>query len=126
MSMLVAINAFENTYGGLHGMNSRSVIEVDYEQEAVDYAIKESYNVMNSYGEIVEDLEESVEFFLELGDNKDIEENIRDDIYGENVAYEVFILDKDKLPTLNIDVLDSMYYNNPDEFIEKYSLREID
>ena len=123
MSMLVAVNAFENIYGGLHGMNSRSVIEVESEQEAVDYAVEESYDVMNSYREIIEDLEESIEYYY-LQDEDADEDLIREDIYSENVAYTIFILDKDKLPTLDTNVLDSMYYNRPDEFIEKYSLRE--
>ena len=54
-----AIYAAEQIYGGYHGMCLHEVIEASNKFEALDYALQLSYDVMDSYSEIIENLEES-------------------------------------------------------------------
>ena len=57
---IYVIHAFENTYGGLHGIESW-MIEKTTKEIAVEIAIDESYNVMDSYSRICIDFEEAAE-----------------------------------------------------------------
>lgn len=53
--MIVAIYACENKYQGLHGIYHKEILEVTDLQEAIEYAEEESFNVMNSYSNIMEE-----------------------------------------------------------------------
>lgn len=59
--MIVAIHAFENTYGGLHGIEHYLIVEVDNVQQAEEWASEESREVMESYSSIMEDFADSAE-----------------------------------------------------------------
>ena len=59
--MVVAIHAFENTYGGLHGIEHYLIVEVDNIQQAEEWASEESREVMESYSSIMEDFADSAE-----------------------------------------------------------------
>ena len=51
--MVVAIHAFENIYGGLHGIEHYLIVEVDNIQQAEEWASEESKEVMESYSSIM-------------------------------------------------------------------------
>lgn len=89
-----AIYACEQMYGGLHGMNSVSVIESDDEDEVMDYACEQSYEVMDSYSEIYDSLEEEIRNCLEEYDN---ENEARDMIYSENIDYAYHLLNENAI-----------------------------
>lgn len=117
------VYACEQMYGGLHGMNLVSVIESDDEAEVIGYAEEQSYEVMDSYSEIYDSLEEEIHNYLETDDS--FEENaIRDIIYSENIDYayhllnENAILEGKKVSDYTTRELESMCFDfGYDEFV---------
>ena len=120
MANVYAIYAYEQTHGGLHGVNSRYLYIADNDKEAEEEAEQASREVMNSYGSITDDFESDAydegyrpgteEWDEYLGERED-----------ENVAFEVSVL--------NISVeeaekkwkeLNEEFYNTPEEFLDKY------
>ena len=59
--MLFAIHAYEQMYGGLHGMDTYLITDAASEREAESIAVQESYEVMDSYSYIYESFEEAAE-----------------------------------------------------------------
>lgn len=115
---------YDDIYGGLHGMKEVGVYEGS-EADAVKYAREMADNVISSYSDIYDSLEESVtEECAELCIDLESEEadDIRDEMYCSDMVYGCIELDLAKLPTLDIDELDKMYYDYEEEFIEKYRL----
>lgn len=88
------VYACEQIYGGLHGMNSISVIESDDEAEVMDYACEQSYEVMDSYSEIYDSLEEEIRYCLEEYDNEDEARNM---VYSENIDYAYHLLNENAI-----------------------------
>lgn len=110
--MIFALNCYENKYGGLHGMNTRMVVECTDEAEAEELAILESYQVMDSYLSLSEEMEEEAQ---ETGVSVD-------EIRAENVAYEFYRLREDTGYT--IDELDEMFWNERDDFLNDFGWKE--
>lgn len=120
-----AIRAYDELYGGLHGMERYDIIE-GTEKEADECGREMSYEVIESYMDIYNSLEDNVREYCEaegLDYDEDGEEveNIREEIYGEDTAWDVHVLDWTKLPTLDFNKLNNMFYNNPDEFLKLYA-----
>lgn len=126
--MLYAVIACEQMYGGMHGMVSYFVIE-GTEEDAEEAAIEASYEIMQEYSSIMEDLEnaarEEIEF--ENEDEEDYEESAEeDDEYSraleeqmqENLQYEIYPIVKET--NLSLEQLDNLFCRNPEEFIRKY------
>lgn len=98
------------------------------ESEAEDEGMNLSYEVISSYSEIEEYIEEEVRSICEFYDidyEKEASEvdSIRSQITSEDTAWTCTELDESKLPTLNIRKLEQMFYDNPEEFLEKYALK---
>ena len=53
--MLVYIFAYEDSYGGLHGMHNEDVVEVQDMEEANEYGYEMAQDVVESYGCFDED-----------------------------------------------------------------------
>ena len=124
---LWAIKGYDDLYGGLHGMCSLSVIEVDTEKEASEFAQDLAADVVQGYTCIEEELEDSIQCECEAddipyGQGTEEEEAIRDEIYAADAVYEVWELDVDKLPTTDVDELSEMYYNQEEEFLNQFRL----
>lgn len=117
MSKLFAVRAYENIYGGLHGMESLSVIEVETEEEANDYAYDEAISIINDYSEIFKDFEQEAEE-AGLDPNSDEWCEFIDERIDEDVSWELFEITKETNESL--DVLNEKFYNDPDTFIEEY------
>lgn len=66
--MRVAIYAYENIYGGLHGINSGGVFDVDSMEEAEGIGREYSYDIFDSYSSFFEELPEDEDEFAELID----------------------------------------------------------
>lgn len=121
-----AIKGYDEFYGGLHGMIEYEIFE-GTEKEADARGLDMSYEVIEHYSIITDALEDDVKFQCEQED-LDYEEggeevdNIRDEVYGEDTAWDIHQLDKSKLPTLDFNKLENMFYNSPDEFLEKYAI----
>lgn len=126
--MLYAVIACEQIYDGLHGMVSYFVVE-GTEEDAEEAAIEASYEIMQEYSSIMEDLEnaarEEIEF--ENEDEEDYEESAEwDDEYSraleeqmqENLQYEIYPIVKET--NLSLKQLDGLFCRNPEEFIREY------
>ena len=121
-----AIRAYDELYGGLHGMERYDIIE-GTEKEADECGLEMSYEVIESYHDIYDSLEDDIREYCEEegfdydGNGEEVEDT-REEIYGEDTAWDIHELDKEKLPTLDFNKLNNMFYNNPDEFLELYAI----
>ena len=130
--MLYAVIAYEQMYGGMHGMVSYFVIE-GTEKDAEEAAIDESYYIMESYSSIMEDLEAAAA--EEVGwDEDEFDEYMEDSTSGadeeytnalnelmkENLQYEIYPIVKET--NLSLEQLDNLFNNNPDDFLREYCI----
>ena len=62
--MLVYIFAYEDSYGGLHGMYDEDIVEVQDMEEADEYGYEMALGVVESYGcfDDEEDIEQELEW----------------------------------------------------------------
>ena len=123
---LWAVWGYDNIYGGLHGMKEVEIYE-GTENEAIEYAREFADSVISSYSDIYDTLEDSVREYcedegIEMGVGSEEEDDIREEIYNDDMVYGCIELDVNKLPTLDIEELEKMYYNDEDDFIETYRL----
>ena len=123
---LWAVCGYDQIFGGLHGMIETAIIEGN-ENQASEYAIELSESVINSYSEIADELEETIKEECELNninyyEDEDEVWSIREEVYDEDIDYEYVELDVNKLPTLDIETLEEMFYNNKEEFFDNYRL----
>lgn len=123
---LWAVWGYDEIYGGLHGMKEIDIYE-GTENEAIEYARELADSVISSYSDIYDALEDSVREYcedegIEMGVGSEEEDDIREEVYNDDMAYGCIELDVNKLPTLDIEELEKMYYNDEDGFIEAYRL----
>lgn len=121
-----AIRAYDEFYSGLHGMENYEIFE-GTEEEADECGREMSYEVIESYSDIYDSLEDDVKQYCEeegfdYDENGEEVEDIREEVYGADTAWDIHELDVTKLPTLDFNELDNMFYNNPDEFLELYAV----
>lgn len=123
---LWAVWGYDDIYGGLHGMKEVEIYE-GTENEAIEYARELADSVISSYSDIYDALEDSVREYcedegIEMGVGSEEEDDIREEFYNDDMVYGCIELDINKLPTLDIEELEKMYYNDEDGFIEAYRL----
>lgn len=123
---LWAVWGYDDIYGGLHGMKEVEIYE-GTENEAIEYARELADSVISSYSAIYDALEDSVREYcedegIEMGIGSEEEDDIREEFYNDDMVYGCIELDITKLPTLDIEELKKMYYNDEDGFIEAYRL----
>ena len=123
---LWAVWGYDDIYGGLHGMKEVEIYE-GTENEAIEYARELADSVISSYSDIYDALEDSVREYcedegIEMGVGSEEEDDIREEFYNDDMVYGCIELDITKLPTLDLEELEKMYYNDEDGFIEAYRL----
>ena len=123
---LWAVWGYDDIYGGLHGMKEVEIYE-GTENEAIEYARELADSVISSYSDIYDALEDSVREYcedegIEMGIRSEEEDDIREEFYNDDMIYGCIELDVTKLPTLDLEKLEKMYYNDEDGFIEAYRL----
>ena len=123
---LWAVWGYDDIYGGLHGMKEVEIYE-GTENEAIEYARELADSVISSYSDIYNALEDSVREYcedegIEMDVGSEKEDDIREEFYNDDMIYGCIELDINKLPTLDIEELEKMYYNDEDGFIEAYRL----
>lgn len=123
---LWAVWGYDDIYGGLHGMKEVEIYE-GTENEAIEYARELADSVISSYSDIYDALEDSVREYcedegIEMGIGSEEEDDIREEFYNDDMVYGCIELDVNKLPTLDLEELEKMYYNDEDGFIEAYRL----
>ena len=117
--MRYAIHSYEESYGGLHGMEDLRVIECDSFEEAQNEAHNEAEEVVHSY-ECLEDW-----YRQEAIDTSDFEEDTVefDDYYNECVSqglcWEIYEVREDV--TESTEELDRLFVNDKEEFLERYT-----
>lgn len=114
--MIVAIHAFENTYGGLHGIEHHRVVEVDDIQQAEEWASEESREVMESYGSIMEDFADSAESDGLEPDTEEYDQYIEECVQ-DNIGYQIWEV-IDRYDT--IEQMEEDFYNYRDEFVKNH------
>ena len=117
-----AIYAYENMYGGLHGINDYAVVEADSYEMAEKFAAELSSDVIDSYlddEEIREaaGIDEDDVFFTD-------EDDKLDDFYAEDIAYDIYTLDESKIrDEISLNSYADKFRDDPHEFIEKYKAK---
>ena len=125
---IYAIWGHDVIYGGLHGMEYTDIIETEDDLDALASAELLAWDVVESFSFIQNTLEEEVEeALMELSEEEkeEKEEEIRSEIYREDLEWGAIELDKDLLPTLDLNILDDMYYNDKEGFTKEFALRYI-
>lgn len=121
--MLYAVIACEDMYDGMHGMVDYFVIE-GTEEDAYREGETASYDIMQEYGCIWEDIEESAKDRLEYeGEDEDevdgeLYERLLDEVMRDDVVVEVYPITKET--TRSIEQLNDEFYNDPETFIREY------
>ena len=126
------IHAFDEIFGGLHGMEGWSMEECQSEKEAVESAIEMSCDVIDSYCDITEILNERAEDLLSY----DIEEgrinsksqreqvfnNYYEDCVKEDISYSIVKLNSShSLEEYEKMLADGYTY---DELIDEFGMEE--
>ena len=110
---IYAIKAYEQTYGGLHGVYDIHVEDYESLESAESDGETMSYEVMESYSDIEESIAAEAEEYPE-----DEREDAYADLKRENVAYEIWEL----LPDYHFTIseLDEMLFEDWEGTIESY------
>lgn len=114
MSNLYVIHAFDDMYGGLHGIESYSVIEAESLQEAEEYAFECSCDIIDNYV-TNKFYEEAAEEGIE--DEEELQEYV-DNCIQEDIAYTVSMITKET--TESLEELNDKINQDPEGFIEEY------
>lgn len=129
---IYVIHSFDEIFGGLHGMEEWSMEEYQSEKEAIETAIEMSYDVIDSYRDITEILNERAEDFLSY----DIEEgrinseaqreqafnNYYEDCVKEDISYSIVKLNSShSLEEYEKMLADGYTY---DELIDEFGMEE--
>lgn len=118
--MRVFIMAYENIYGGLHGMYTFRVTDVESLDEADDYGREMSYDVIESYGSIMESLEDEIDPDIE--ENSEEWEGELDYLIREDMAWDIYLIDEEKAHDVSNDVLEMAFSGDVEDFIREYCI----
>ncbi|AXF52284.1 MAG: hypothetical protein [Caudoviricetes sp.] len=122
---LYAIHAFENVYGGLHGMESYAVVECKDEFEVSKIAEEMSFSIINSYDFLMQEIErEALESYESQGysiENSPYEDDIfvvlLEMAIKNRIEYEIYLV---KETDKSLNKLNHIIKLRPKYFIEKY------
>lgn len=123
MSKRYVIHAMEQSYCGLHGIESWLVEVLNSFDEAVEYAVETSYEVMDSYGFIEEYLEEQAKEWAEEEDcelySDEYYEQL-DWIRNDNINYHIY----EVLPDcpMTCEEIERELANDPESFVEDWCI----
>lgn len=120
MANVYAIYAYDQRYGGLHGINSRYLYIADNDKEAEEDAEQTSHEVMESYGFITDDFESDAYDEGYRPGTEEWDEYI-EECKNENVAFEISVLNISvEEAEKNWKELNDEFCNIPEEFLDKY------
>lgn len=129
---LYLIKGYDNLYNALHGMERSEIIECSNHDEAVDFALDLSYNVIQDYAEIYDSLEENIQEICEnegilYGNDTEEEDRIREEVFHEDAMYEVYLLDMNVIEDrkLTIDDLEDFLYYDEETFKKHFVYEQI-
>lgn len=114
--MRVFILATEGIYGGLHGIYDFDVVDVESFDEADEIGREMSYGLIESYGNIMESLENEID--------PDLEENSKEwedalvDVIESDLEWTVYQIDESKAHGVQDWVICTTYTGDLDELDE--------
>ena len=123
--MVVIIEAYEQMYGGLHGIEDIEIMKVKDISEAMEIGRQMSYDLIQSYG-----LEEIYLRYEDLEDMDDYEfSECLDEIVEENLGYNAYRIimsesEEEKLSDKDLRQWTENYYNDRDEFKMKHQISD--
>ena len=117
--MTLFIYAYENFYGGLHGMNDYGFFKIDKEKEAEEIALDLSCGVIEGYEDIERQLEEEADFY---SDDRESDEwyTAYDDAVMQDTAYEIYALKDEIKEKSECELFELVAQEGVEGFIEKY------
>lgn len=126
----------DNIFGGLHGMKYDTIVEGG-EEDALEVGRELAADVIGSYECIIELLEDDVaelcekygidsrDYFSWTSEQEEKIDEIRNDVYEEDMDYYYIPLAFDKLPCLDPYELEHILCTEGSEaFLEKYAAEE--
>ena len=118
----------EGIYQGLHGIEQREIIEAFSLERVHEIATEMSLELMGSYSVVYEELEAMVQDEIDANDTanwtEEEIEKLRAEIYNENVYYDLYELDEEKIKDKSYEDLEEELYNDLEEFLDKYQKDE--
>lgn len=117
--MLYAIHAREGIYQGLHGMERFAVEDSPNDDLVFRDATEMSFDVMNDYSDVMDELQHQVDDYLEDNDYEVSDDEAWDVIMNENVDYTVYKI-KEYYQTEDPMILEYIFEEDPESFIKKY------
>ena len=119
---LYVVYAADELYQGLHGLEDWSIWECEDENEALNIGYENSIQIINSYSCIYEQLDQDIKDYMEDGKNwseEDIDQ-LTMDIYDEDTYYNVWEIDEDITKEYDVNILEKMLIDDPEDFIKTY------
>lgn len=117
------IYSCEGLYEGLHGMNCIQVHECESDREAWEIGVDASFEIMDSYEIIADDLQGEVDDILSMDEDMD-EDEAWESVYRDNVVVNYWKINEEKAKNIDIAELDSLAYDlGVDLFVEQYCLK---
>lgn len=121
-----AIYAYDNYYGGYHGMYSKTIERCNGIREADALAREESLDIIDEYPAIQEYIEQEIASICYYSGWDNVPEgpiydDIRNDVCNGDVAFEVFEINEDVASNYSDEELTDMFCND-DDFVEKFCL----
>ena len=112
--MRVYIYACDNMYGGLHGINYFGIFEVADMREADEIGEQLSREVIESYGQIMESIEEDCAYYAELDgfeEGSSEWEETMDQLISEDLNWSVYEIDEDRVNGMTEKELELLAYD---------------
>lgn len=122
--MIFLVRACEGIYEGLHGIETVEILEARNLDEIYSIATEMSIELMGSYSIVIDELERYVEEEIESNDTVNWTEErideLRSEIYNENVCYDIYELNEEKIKDISYRELEEEAYNDLEEFLINY------
>ena len=120
-----AIYGCDQLYAGLHGMCEMAVIDADDEEEARENAFNLALEVIQSYADIYDALDEEVKESIEDDMSDDEIEEMYDDAYKEDADCYWALVDESVAGQYSTEELNNMCYRiSYNEFVKQYCIQE--
>lgn len=119
--MKYVIHACEQSYNGLHDIETCLVVEADDYSDVVDAACEASREVMGSYSFIEEALREQACFYCGVDEYDEEDEDLErayEDAVEENIDYSIWRVNEDC--PYNRDEIDQMIADDLEGFVEEF------
>ena len=123
--MLYVIHAYDQIYGGLHGIEDWSIADCSTINEAEEYLRENSMDIITSYSSIIDQLEADVEDYKTDDMSEEEIEELRYDIYNEDIDGNIYQIKKEfseNYTSKDFLKFEQELVEDPEEFIKTYCI----